>query len=76
MPIATTAAKLEGTSDGVYSDPLPFYTSTTGEHGGIAQSIRLSHGAAARAIGTLAACSLATAGYQRCVDCGPICGRM
>jgi len=26
-------------------------------------------------IGTLAACSLATAGYHRCADCGPVRGR-
>jgi len=38
-------------------------------------SVCLSHGAAAYAIGTLAACSLAIAGYQRCADCGPVRGR-
>ena len=27
-------------------------------------------------IGTLAACSLAIAGHQKCVDCGPVSGRM
>jgi len=32
-------------------------------------SVHLSHGAAAQAIGMLAACSLATAGHQRCTDC-------
>jgi len=37
-------------------------------------SVCLSHGAAAYAIGTLAACSLDTAGNQRCADCGPILG--
>jgi len=36
----------------------------------VCQSVCLSHGAAAYAIGTLAACSLATAGYQTCADCG------
>jgi len=41
----------------------------------VCQSVCLSHGAAAYAIGTLAACSLATAGYQRCADCGPVRGR-
>jgi len=35
--------------------------------------VGLSHGAAA--LGTLVACSLATAGHQRCVDCGPVRGR-
>jgi len=34
-------------------------------------SVCLSHGAAVQAIGMLAACSLATAGHQRCADCGP-----
>ena len=38
-------------------------------------SVCLSHGAAAQAIGLLAACSLATAGHQRCADCGPVRGR-
>jgi len=32
-------------------------------------SVCLSHGAAAYAIGTLAACGLATTGQQRCADC-------
>jgi len=38
-------------------------------------SVCLSAGAAAYAIGTLAACSLTTAGQQRCADCGPVRGR-
>ena len=38
-------------------------------------SVCLSRGAAAQAIGTLAACSLATAGHRRCADCGPVRGR-
>ena len=36
-----------------------------GGHFGIARSVRLS------VPGTLAACSLATAGHQRCANCGP-----
>jgi len=48
-------------------------------YGGIIEyrdpSVCLSHCAAAEAIGTLAACSLATAGHQRCADCGPVRGR-
>ena len=38
-------------------------------------SVCLSHGAAAWAISTLAACSLVTADHQRCGDCGPARGR-
>jgi len=38
-------------------------------------SVCLSHDAAAYAVGTLAACSLATACHQRCADCGPIRGQ-
>jgi len=41
----------------------------------IRPSVCLSHGAAAWATGTLIACSLATTGHQRCVDCGPVRGR-
>jgi len=36
-------------------------------HFGIAQSVCLSHGAAAYAISTLAVCNLATSGRQRCL---------
>ena len=44
-------------------------------------SVCLSHGAAAlgaqlpQSVGTLAACSLPTAGHQRCADCGSVRGR-
>jgi len=41
----------------------------------IRPSVCLSHGAAAWAIGTPTACSLATTSHQRCVDCGPVRGR-
>ena len=37
-------------------------------------SFCLSRGAAAQAIGTLAACTLIS-GHQRCADCGPVRGR-
>ena len=37
--------------------------------------ICLSHDTAVWSIGTMAACSLATAGHQRCADCGPVCRR-
>jgi len=40
-----------------------------------ALSVRLSNVAAVWAIGTLAACSLATAGHQKCADFGPVRGR-
>jgi len=46
-----------------------------GGHFGIARSIRMSPGAAVKAVGTLAACGSATAGHQTGADCGPVRGR-
>jgi len=53
-------------------DPPMVFIETTG----IARSVRLSvPWRSCLGIGTLAACSLATAGHQRCADCGPVRGR-
>jgi len=52
------------------------YAPTLERHFGIAQSVRLSvPWRSCLGVGTLAACSLATAGQQRCADCGPVRGR-
>jgi len=68
---ATMMTNVDSTINRCPDPPMVFIETT-----GIARSVRLSvPWRSCLGIGTLAACSLATAGHQRCADCGPVRGR-